>query len=65
MGHAAARDTSRGNGPGDELVDLYPGSGAVSQAWRRYTTAPSTGDTSRADAWVDDDNVAPARRSRS
>jgi hypothetical protein len=46
--------------PGDELVDLYPGSGAVSQAWRRYTAAPSTGDTSRADAWVDDDNVAPA-----
>ncbi|MGO9961708.1 MAG: hypothetical protein ACLP50_38005 [Solirubrobacteraceae bacterium] len=22
---------------GDELVDLYPGSGAVTEAWRRYT----------------------------
>ena len=45
--------------PGDELVDLYPGSGAVSQAWRRYTTAPSTDDTSRADARVDDDTSRP------
>ncbi|MGO9973437.1 MAG: hypothetical protein ACLP01_11645 [Solirubrobacteraceae bacterium] len=24
---------------GDELVDLFPGSGAVSEAWRRYTAA--------------------------
>ena len=39
---------------GDELVDLYPGSGAVSEAWRRYTAA-STDDTSRAGARADDD----------
>jgi hypothetical protein len=25
--------------PGDELADLYPGSGAVTEAWRRYTAA--------------------------
>ena len=34
--------------PGDELVDLYPGSGAIAEAWRRYTAAAS--DTSRVDA---------------
>ena len=33
---------------GDELVDLYPGSGAIAEAWRRYTAAAS--DTSRVDA---------------
>ncbi len=27
---------------GDEFVDLYPGSGAVGEAWRRYTAAPAT-----------------------
>lgn len=26
---------------GDELVDLFPGSGAVTEAWRRYTARPS------------------------
>jgi hypothetical protein len=26
--------------PGDELVDLFPGSGAVSRAWERYTRQP-------------------------
>ena len=25
---------------GDQLVDLYPGSGAITEAWRRYTGAP-------------------------
>lgn len=25
--------------PGDELVDLFPGSGAVTDAWQRYTLA--------------------------
>ena len=34
--------------PGDELVDLYPGSGAIGEAWRRYTAAAD--DTSRVDA---------------
>lgn len=29
-----------GAGPGDELVDLYPGSGAVARAWRQWTAAP-------------------------
>ena len=38
--------------PGDELVDLYPGSGAIGEAWRRYAaaaarTSASTRDTSR------------------
>ena len=27
--------------PGDQLVDLYPGSGAVSEAWRRYSGQPA------------------------
>jgi hypothetical protein len=31
--------------PGDELVDLYPGSGAIGEAWRRYAAAAH--DTSR------------------
>ena len=26
--------------PGDQLVDLYPGSGAVGEAWRRYSGRP-------------------------
>ena len=26
--------------PGDQLVDLYPGSGAVGEAWRRYSGQP-------------------------
>lgn len=26
---------------GDELADLYPGSGAVSEAWRRYAVVPA------------------------
>lgn len=32
--------------PGDELVDLFPGSGAVTRAWERYAGAsqPSAGD---------------------
>ena len=34
--------------PGDELVDVYPGSGAIGEAWRRYTAAAD--DTSRVDA---------------
>ena len=34
--------------PGDELVDLYPGSGAIGEAWRRYTAAAD--DASRVDA---------------
>jgi hypothetical protein len=37
--------------PGDELVDLFPGSGAVSRAWERYTRQPggdvSPGSTAR------------------
>lgn len=32
---------------GDELVDLFPGSGAVTRAWERYTAPPgSPGDVS-------------------
>ncbi len=31
---------------GDELVDLFPGSGAVTAAWRRYTAAAAVGDMS-------------------
>jgi hypothetical protein len=27
--------------PGDQLVDVYPGSGAVSEAWRRYSGQPT------------------------
>ena len=42
----AARRTS-----GDELVDLYPGSGAITEAWRRCTGALRvTGDVSDVDA---------------
>jgi hypothetical protein len=26
--------------PGDELVDLFPGSGAVQKAWRYFNEAP-------------------------
>lgn len=26
--------------PGDELVDLFPGSGAISRAWARYSVQP-------------------------
>jgi hypothetical protein len=29
-----------GAGPGDELVDLFPGSGAVSKAWERFEREP-------------------------
>lgn len=36
--------------PGDELVDLYPGSGAISRAWRLYTSMMATQDASRVDA---------------
>jgi len=25
--------------PGDELADLYPGSGAIGRAWQHYTSA--------------------------
>jgi hypothetical protein len=32
--------------PGDELVDLFPGSGAVSRAWERYTQQPGDSDVS-------------------
>jgi hypothetical protein len=32
--------------PGDELVDLFPGSGAVSRAWERYTRQPGGGNVS-------------------
>jgi hypothetical protein len=31
---------------GDELADLFPGSGAVGEAWRLYTSAPATCDAS-------------------
>jgi len=33
---------------GDELEDLYPWSGAVSEAWRRYTAATAAADMSTA-----------------
>jgi hypothetical protein len=29
--------------PGDQLVDLYPGSGAIGEAWRRYAGTPAGG----------------------
>ena len=29
--------------PGDQLVDLYPGSGAIGEAWRRYAGTPAAG----------------------
>lgn len=34
---------------GDSLDDLFPGSGAVSLAWRRYTSAAAAGDASPGD----------------
>lgn len=33
--------------PGDDLDDLYPGSGIVSRAWRQYTSADVAHDASR------------------
>jgi hypothetical protein len=32
--------------PGDELVDLYPGSGAISRAWRLYLSMMAIQDAS-------------------
>jgi hypothetical protein len=32
--------------PGDELTDLYPGSGAVTSAWERYVSTACRGDGS-------------------
>ena len=32
-----------GMGPGDELVDLFPGTGAVTKAWEKFTGAEVTG----------------------
>ena len=29
--------------PGDQLVDLYPGSGAIGEAWQRYSGTPTGG----------------------
>ncbi|MGO9754669.1 MAG: DUF5131 family protein [Solirubrobacteraceae bacterium] len=37
--YAAWAFAQLGTRAGDELVDLFPGSGAVSEAWRRYTAA--------------------------
>lgn len=35
--------------PGDELVDMYPGSGGVARAWGAYTMQPGRHYTSRVD----------------
>lgn len=35
--------------PGDELVDLFPGSGGIGRAWARYTSAEVLRDGSRVD----------------
>ena len=32
--------TQLGARPGDQLEDLFPGSGAIGEAWRRYTSQP-------------------------
>jgi hypothetical protein len=37
-----------GAAPGDELVDLFPGSGAVRRAWIRYTSPQYSNDASAA-----------------
>lgn len=33
--------------PGDELDDLYPGSGGIRRAWQLYTSRAANGDGSR------------------
>ena len=52
-----------GTRAGDQLVDLFPGSGAVSEAWRRYTAAApndsSSSPPAAAGAPVAPDDVSP------
>ena len=59
---------------GDELVDLYPGSGAIGEAWRRYAGVngrhvagvdePAARDTSTADVG-ERSNTSPVGHQRS
>ncbi len=50
-----------GAGVGDELVDLYPGSGAVTRAWRRYTGRPELPPAAAATRQQYSGDASPAR----